>query len=193
MYKDIRAEKQAARKRCISLRDSLPADIREKNSMTICERIRGLITYRQSDIILVYHSIKSEVSTLPLISFALQDGKKVALPRCGDERQMSFGYIESTDELSPGKFHIPEPPAENRTFTAQDGPSICVVPALAFDKKGFRLGYGGGYYDNFLRNYNGSKIGVAFYGAVLDNVPHGKYDSSVDVIITERKVFAANG
>ena len=192
MYTDIRTEKMNMREKFKSQRDNIPAQQRAEASDTIFGKISNLISYRNADTVLIYHSIKSEVETLRFAQKALEDGKRVAFPKCGDNREMFFGYISSLNELTPGKFHIPEPDANSERYDFSNTNAICIVPALAFDKKGFRIGYGGGYYDNFLKNFKGSKIGVAFYQFIVENIPHSKYDNSVDVIITERKVFSTN-
>lgn len=192
MFRDIRSEKNALRAKCSRIRDEIPKEDREKASLKISERIRSLVSYRNAETVLLYYPIKSEVDTLPLASFAFEDGKKVAFPICKEDREMHFGVVDSLDGMVKGKFSIPEPNSDSPIFDTECGTSICIIPALAYDKKGFRVGYGGGYYDNFLRDYKGSKIGVAFYASIVDSVPHGKYDNAVDVIITERKVFTAD-
>jgi 5-formyltetrahydrofolate cyclo-ligase len=86
-----------------------------------------------------------------------------------------------------------EPDAALPAFTPETAESqnvVCIVPAVVFDKKGFRIGYGGGYYDRYLAGFRGTKIGFAYRDFIVNSVPHGRFDLTVDVMITERGLYA---
>ena len=98
---------------------------------------------------------------------------------------MEFYLIESCDDLEPGAFGILEPrPSPERLLSEWKG-CLCVVPALACDRKGYRLGYGGGYYDRFLRNFPGVKALILYKKCLVEHIWHGRYDVAVDLIVTE--------
>lgn len=127
-----------------------------------------------------------------MIEQALRDGKRVAVPYCIEgTRQMDFYYIRSMADLVPRTFGVLEPlPEQCQKWTGAPN-SICLVPGLAFDRHGFRLGYGKGYYDRFLSGYTGLKIGVVYEGCLCQRLPHGYYDLPVDLLITEKRAEKA--
>lgn len=157
----------------------------------ITARLRALNSYRRAKTILTYVSTPIEVGTHEIIAKALSDGKRVAVPRCvSGTREMDFFYIESMDELVPRTFGVLEPDDDPEKLVTDFEESICIVPALACDRSGFRLGYGGGYYDRFLRRYPGEKILVLYKNCLVERLWHGRFDVKVDRIVTE--YFTAN-
>lgn len=147
--------------------------------------------YKNAELILCYASLKSEISTDKLITAALSDGKRVALPLCTDKNgSMEFYFIDSLSDISEGAFGIREPNAEKCKRAEDFANSICVVPALAFDKKGCRLGYGKGYYDRFLKNYTFISVGLCYNDFIMDSLPTDEYDEAVDYIACEDKTIS---
>lgn len=106
-----------------------------------------------------YASMEIEVDTRQIIAHCLSEKIPVALPVSGDT-ELLFYYIESTDELKNGRYGIDEPPKIRPALA--DEKTLCVVPALCADGNGFRLGYGKGYYDRFLRNFKGTSITICY-------------------------------
>lgn len=156
----------------------------------ICTHFLSLASYRYADTILLYYPRPDEIDTRPIIQNALQTGKKVALPRCREDSQMDFHMICDLNDLTEGAFHIPEPRIDCPKFDKQ---SICksviiVVPGLAYDQKGYRLGYGKGYYDRYLSDISIQSIGFAYSACLTDRLPRGRYDLPVDLIISEKGV-----
>lgn len=178
-------EKHPLRKKYKALRDSLS----EKNveySRLICERCASLDEFKGADTVLLYFAKGSEVDLSSLAEKAFGMGKCVAYPRCCGEGMMTFHKISSLSELVKGSFGIMEPPLD--APLCREGRAICFVPALAFDLEGFRLGWGGGYYDRYLVGFKGTKIGVTYDVCVADKLPRGEHDIKTDYIITESKV-----
>lgn len=191
--KDIRQEKSELRKQYRSLRDSIPEDEKNVLDEKIIRKITQLWSYREEEILLTYVSIGSEVDTKNLIQYALNDGKKVAVPRCGEEtRDMDFYIIKSLDDLEIGSFGVLEPITDRCEKLEDLSKGVCIVPALTFDKSGYRLGYGKGYYDKFLSNFSGRIIGVCYSFCVCDKLPHGRFDKKVSSIVTERNIIQSN-
>ncbi len=178
-------EKQLLRKKYIAIRDSV-GEKTEKYSRLICEKCALLPEFEMAGTVLLYFAKGSEVDLSGLAGLALDMGKCVAYPRCREKGEMTFHKISSLDELKEGAFGIMEP-SEDAPL-CDDGGAICFIPALAYDKDGFRLGWGGGYYDRYLAPFKGTKIGVAFDVCVTERLPRGKHDIKTDYIITESQV-----
>lgn len=187
----LKEQKNELRAKYKALRRALPPEIKSNYDSMICKKFLELASYRYSETILVYAHLKDEIDITEIVTDALNKGKKVAFPRCGYNNTMTFHFVEDLYELKPGKMNILEPDENAPIYEAKNSasePAVCFVPALVYDKEGFRLGYGGGYYDRYLNSFKGSKIGLIYSDFIVDNVPRGKYDLAVDVLITEKGV-----
>ncbi len=184
---DIRPIKTELRQKYRSLRQAMTPEIKNKKDEEIAAQVRRLWQYKRNDVLLVYVSTPIEVDTHRIIRRALEDGKRVAVPRCiPDTRQMEFYYIDSLDELEPGSFGVLEPlPNSDRLYKEQEG-GLCLVPAFSYDWRGFRLGYGKGYYDRFLSHFEGNMVGICYSDCVQRTLPHGRYDRPVELLVTEK-------
>ena len=188
---DIRPLKQKLRREIKARRASLSPEQKREADARILARVTGLREYASAGLVLAYVSLPIEVDTLGLIERAWADGKRVAVPRCVDgTREMEFYEIRSMDELSPQTFGVLEPVPERCTLVRSFGGSLCIVPALAYDRSGYRLGYGAGYYDRFLSGYRGPKVGVVYEADLKRRLWNGRYDVPVDLVVTERALHA---
>jgi len=192
MNKDIRPIKKQIRERSLSMRKSMSRTEKQRMDFKIENKVLNLWKFRESPTVLLYCSLPLEVSTKHLIERAWALGKTVALPRCvKDTSDMDFFVVRSWDDLEAGAYSIPEP--KERCELLQDsGVSVCIVPALAFDKAGYRTGYGKGYYDRFLAAYRGTTIGLVYQSCIEDEIPHGRYDRKVDIVVTENDTYFCN-
>ena len=183
---DIRPIKSELRQKYRSLRQAMPQEIKKQKDMAIADQVRRLWQYQRNSVLLIYVSTSIEVDTADIICRAIAEGKRVAVPRCvPDTRNMEFYYIESLDELSPGMFGVLEPAANpERLYDEKDG-GLCIVPAFSYDWRGFRLGYGKGYYDRFLSRFEGNMVGICYSDCVQRSLPHGRYDRPVELLVTE--------
>lgn len=189
MY-EIRKRKNEIRDKYRELRLALDPAVKAKMDAKICETFTLSATYRYAAVLLLYAPKSDEVDVLPIAKKALVDGKKVAFPRCfSDTHDMDFHFVENLDQLERGAYGLLEPPD---SLPIYDRASIlsaaCIVPALVYDKKGFRLGYGKGYYDRYLGSFSGAKVGLIYDSFIIDEVPRGRFDLSVDFIVTERGI-----
>lgn len=142
--------------------------------------------------VLCYYPVKSEPNILPLIRHALLKGKKVAFPISHPESStLTFHVVDSLSDLSVGTYDIPEPPTDAQQVCDFRN-SICIVPALAYDGKGNRLGYGRGYYDRFLKDFDGVSVLPIYSLLFSDLLPTDENDQKVDIIITEEGVAYVN-
>lgn len=182
----LQIEKKELRDRFVRMRNDIPAALRQEYSDEISKRIRSLVRYKISRLILAFVSSGSEPVMRGFIEDALSDGKRVAVPFIADG-EMSFRFIESLSELVPGAFGIPEPPADNET--ASDFSScMCVTPCLSVDENGVRLGYGGGFYDRFLSQHSGVYSAAVCFDELLSReLPCESHDIRVDMYVTQTK------
>ena len=178
-------EKSALRKKYKAVRDSLGEGCAAYSSK-ICGYCMALPEFIKAKTVLLYFAKGSEVDLSRLAETALGMGKTVGYPRCVDGNAMVFHKISDLSELCKGAFGIMEPPKSAPVLKTEGG--VCFVPALAYDCDGFRLGYGGGYYDRFLKGFQGCKIGVAYSACVTKKLPRGEHDQRTDYIITESQV-----
>ena len=185
---DLREYKKLLRLRMRAIRSDMPAEIKEKRDRRIFEQVISLREYRDAQTVITYVSNAIEVDTFRLIRHSLEIGKKVAVPRCHEEikGKMSFHFITSLEQLEKGKFGVLEPIPSLCPEVTDWSRSICIVPALCYDSAGYRLGYGGGYYDRFLSQYKGKKVGIVYTACMTGRLTHGRYDVPVDTIVTDR-------
>ena len=193
MY-EIRKHKTEIREYYLAKRRGMTEEERAEKNEKICKNMLASATFRYADILLMFYPKSDEIDLRRVAEAALAAGKKIAFPRCNaEDHTMVFHYVSSLDELSPGSYNIMEPDASLPVFspkTAENTNVVCIVPAVVFDKKGFRIGYGGGYYDRYLAGFRGTKIGFAYRDFIVNFVPHGRFDLTVDVMITERGLYA---
>jgi 5-formyltetrahydrofolate cyclo-ligase len=134
--------------------------------------------------IMIYYSIHKEVQTEAIINYLLKNGKTVALPVCTRERDLRAAVINDLSQLQPVAFGLMEPGPE---ATALDPKQLdlIVVPGVAFDEKGYRLGHGAGYYDRFLsKTTNSFKLGLAYDFQIVAEVPVESHDIGMNGILT---------
>ena len=184
-------EKQRLREEHLAAREVLSEQERSVLDNRITQKLLATSEYTEATTVLTYVSVSSEVSTRMFIECALRDGKTVAVPRCLPGHCLEFVAIASLEQLVAAPFNLLEPAKELPAVTEdQKNNSICIVPALLVDTKGYRLGYGAGFYDRFLSTYPGKKICLAYQQSLSrTTLPHTAFDVAVDVVITESEVL----
>jgi 5-formyltetrahydrofolate cyclo-ligase len=184
-------EKQRLREEHLAAREALSEQERSVLDNRITQKLLATSEYAEATTVLTYVSVSSEVSTRMFIECALRDGKTVAVPRCLPGHCLEFVAIASLEQLVAAPFNLLEPAKELPAVTEdQKNNSICIVPALLVDTKGYRLGYGAGFYDRFLSTYPGKKICLAYQQSLSrTTLPHTAFDVAVDVVITESEVL----
>ena len=184
-------EKQRLREEHLAAREALSEQERSVLDDRITQKLLAISEYVEATTVLTYVSVSSEVSTRMFIECALRDGKTVAVPRCLPGHCLEFVAIASLEQLVAAPFNLLEPAKELPALTEdQKNNSICIVPALLVDAKGYRLGYGAGFYDRFLSTYSGKKICLAYQQNLSKTeLPHTAFDVAVDVVITESEVL----
>ena len=183
--------KSEIRKRLIAMRNAIPREEIEGKSRVIQARLTELEEIRSASTLMIFLSFGSEVLTDDLILWCWGEGKRVCVPFCRPEsRELTACRIDGFEELEMGHYGIREPNED--LLRPVDGGEIeaILVPAVAFDRRGYRVGYGGGYYDRFLPAApQAAKIGVAFAAQIIGEVPVDAHDLPVDRIVTECEVI----
>ena len=179
--------KSELRKYMKLMRASLSYEDRLYYSRCISETLFNTDGYKNSSTILAYISYGTEVNTAFIIDRALQDNKKVAVPKVIDNQTILFYYISSRNELTEGAYGILEPADNNPVCTVTSENTLMIMPGLAFDMNKYRLGYGKGYYDRFISRYKGYTVGVCYSEFMTDDIPVDEYDRCVDIVITEKQ------
>ena len=187
----VATEKQRLREERLVARETLSEQERCVLDESITQKLLATPEYAEATTVLTYVSVSSEVSTRMFIECALRDEKTVAVPRCLPGHRLEFVAIASLEQLVAAPFNLLEPAKELPAVTEdQKNNSICIVPALLVDTKGYRLGYGAGFYDRFLSTYPGKKICLAYQQSLSrTTLPHTAFDVAVDVVITESEVL----
>lgn len=156
----------------------------------ICAHFLSSALYKNTEQILCYSSMGSEPDTFDIIRCAMEDGKKLLLPRCEDKNgNMNFYLIKDASDLVTGTFGIKEPDIKKCEPVFEFTNALCVVPGLTFDKKGYRLGYGKGYYDRFLEKFTIKSAGLCYNELISESIPADEYDRPVNYIVTDLKII----
>lgn len=171
------------------LRNSFGEEFIQNASASVCEKIVELVEFKNSDTVLMYFPIKNEISPIPLFDIAIKSGKIVAFPVCNtDNNTLIFKQNSNLNELNKSHLGLFEP-NENSKDVVITKNTLCIVPALLFSRDGYRLGYGKGYYDRFLDNFNGISVGISFSSLVCDSLPKEDHDKKLNILITENEVI----
>ena len=155
-------------------------------SRVICARAAQCGEFAAAKTVLAFYPLASEPDIRPLLQHILDSGRTLLLPRTEGGGVMRALRVRSLAELEKRPpYGIYEPPETAAELT----PDVVLVPGMAFDEAGYRLGHGGGYYDRYLSGFTGGTIGVSFDALVLEAVPREAHDRPVDVIVTERRTI----
>lgn len=162
-----------------------------KDSNKIVDKLLTTSWFKECNQLFCYVSFNQEVITTPILLTALEQNKKVAVPKIVNH-EMKFFYITSLEELKPGTLGILEPFSGEEAIPSHTGENLCIVPGLAFDRERNRIGYGKGYYDKFFAKYIDKpirKIALAFDFQIYESLPAEEYDKKVDRIITPTRII----
>jgi 5-formyltetrahydrofolate cyclo-ligase len=184
------AAKEALRKRYAALRRALSAEARAERAGRASELLVGHEAFLRARCVLAYAALRFELDPAAVIARAHALGKQVALPRVDVESgELRMHAYMPGDELSESGFAVREP-QPSAPPVAADEVDLVLVPGLAFDVRGYRLGYGKGFYDRLLPSLTrATRVGLAFELSLLAEVPNGEHDVPVDALVTEKRVL----
>ena len=189
----IDEQKAIIRRDAVSRRDAIPAAERAKAAQTIATRAFPL-TITPGTIVSGFSPLKSEINPLPLMRRLADAGAQLALPVvAGRGKPLIMRAFAFGDALASGQWGIREPKSE----AGEVAPDILLVPLLAFDRNGHRVGYGAGYYDMTIAKFRAMKritaVGIAYAAQQIDTVPVTPRDARLDLVLTERDVIDLRG
>lgn len=188
MLTQLTNNKKVQRKELLAKRRALTLIQKNEYSAVITKQIVELEEYKNSQICFLYASMPDEFQTKELIVNALKAGKQICLPYITDKNMkiMQATLIKSLDELVVGAYNILTVKEKNLRIVKPQDIDFILVPAVGLDKKGYRLGMGGGYYDRYLvKAINAKKIAAVYDCQLVDEVIKDDYDFKVDMILTE--------
>ncbi len=183
-------EKKQLRRALVAQRSGMDAAQRESCSRMACERLLQSALWKRASGVLLTVSTPQELDTMPLLQAALGQGKPLFLPKCSGKK-MSFYRLLELSDLRRGAFGLWEPPDETPLVPAPG--LLLVAPAVACDRQGFRLGMGGGYYDRFLKGFEGTTVCLVFEELLFDFLPKEAHDVPVQVVMTQSRAIDAAG
>ena len=171
-------------------REALSVQRVNELSAAVLSKLTSLPEIQSAKSIHTYVAWQNEVRTHDFIKFCLVNGRRIIVPAVNIETHTLSHYeIHNISELSTGAFGILEPDRNICKKAALDKIDTVIVPGLAFDRKGHRLGYGGGYYDKFLKDISATKIALGFEFQVVDEIPTTRDDEKIDVLVTEENTY----
>jgi 5-formyltetrahydrofolate cyclo-ligase len=189
---DVHQIRKTIRERIIKDRDALSPELRHPWSEAIVDRLRHYLSRKPTRSIHCFISFRSEVETHDFIEQALREGTHITVPvveRDGDRQFLGHAEIRDLSSLVLGPFGVQEP--RGHMPASLDELDAIIVPLVAFDRHGTRLGYGKGFYDAFLRELPRSieRIGLAFSMQEIDHIPLLSHDEPLDTIVTEQEII----
>ena len=188
--------KAALRRAVLRRRDALTEGERALLGARIVATVLDLRAYGDAGVVLAYASFGTELQTDELLRRVLAGGKTLLLPRVGRGGLVLYEVRDLAGDLEPGTWGIREPVPDHCPLADPRGVDFALIPGVAFDGRGRRLGYGGGFYDRLLAGglRGGTpRVAGAFGVQIVDEVPTGPHDAPVDLVVTEKEVYARDG
>jgi 5-formyltetrahydrofolate cyclo-ligase len=190
----IASDKDTLRRELMARRAGLSAETVRTASEDALSLIRSLAEWRQAREVLVYWPVRGEVDVRPLVAELWQRGCRVLMPRCRPDAygEMDIACAACEDELVPGPFTLMEPDAGKCPPVDECSPDMALIPGVCFDRRGYRLGFGGGYYDRLLAT-DGMKrpliLGIGYAFQLVESLPVQPWDMPVDIVCTEEELW----
>jgi 5-formyltetrahydrofolate cyclo-ligase len=184
-------EKKILRNKILSIRDSLNRNEKEIMDNEIFNKLKNTELYKNARNIFIYISFSNEINTINIIKKALEDKKDVFIPKIyKTNKSMKAIKLNSFDDLKKNSMGILEP-IDDSKYIEKENIDLIVVPGVVFDKDCNRIGYGGGYYDRYLKDiaYKNNKVVLAYDLQVIDKIESEEHDIKVDYIITNSKII----
>ncbi|MFC7441606.1 5-formyltetrahydrofolate cyclo-ligase [Laceyella putida] len=186
------SNKEMLRKRQLERRNRLAPEYMQESSEEICRNLIEHPVFQQSTTICFYMPFRNEVDVRKAMETAIQLGKQVVLPRVDRASRQLRGYrVDSLCDCEVGAYGILEPPAIKERFVAGEELEAVIVPGVAFDLQGYRLGYGGGYYDRlFAQPLKAWRIGVAYPEQIVPTVYPEAHDQPLHLLVSSQQVVS---
>ncbi|MGL4853675.1 MAG: 5-formyltetrahydrofolate cyclo-ligase [Lentisphaeria bacterium] len=188
MNSSLNDEKEVIRKNFALQRSMMSPALVQTNSIAICNTLSNTLFFDDIQAIVAYYPFQNEVNILQFVQYCLNSGKQVFFPKfLVKEKKYTLARITDIQkDFSLGHFGIFEPANHCEVFEPNIiPPSVWLIPGIAFDLHGTRVGRGAGYYDRLLENNNGYFLAVAFEQQVIENIPSEKHDVPMHALVSE--------
>jgi 5-formyltetrahydrofolate cyclo-ligase len=194
---DFQERKQRIREQAHANRNK--QENKDELSRAIVDRFLALPEYAEAQTVMFYIDVRAEVRTRHSLPEALRSGKKIVVPWCNDRGELELFHLTNMDELAVGMYKILEPKPELRQLPDKqvraEDLDVVMVPGVAFDRRGGRMGHGKGYYDKLLQHARSDAplVALAFECQLFPEIPVAPHDIFMDKIITEAAVYSGRG
>lgn len=197
LSEDLVQRKKALREQAHAARNAL--EKKDELSQVICERLVALPAYQNARTVMWYVDVRSEVRTRQYLPTALTQNKTIIVPWCNTAGELELFPLVSMDELALGMYRILEPKTELRALPEKQVDvktlDLVIVPGVAFDRRGGRMGHGKGYYDKLLQHarHDTPLLALAFECQLFEEIPTADHDIFMDAVVTEKAVYEGRG
>ena len=193
MSEQLLLDKKKTRQRVLQQRRAFSATEKTPAEQRMLKFLQSWDVFRQAKTIHIFISKTDEPDTSPIIESAWESGKTVAVPCVIPETfELFHSQLKSFEDLSSGALGVLEPSPEGRIAMNPESFDLVIIPGVAFDRQGGRLGYGKGYYDRFLEQTTAFRLALAFNFQVLEKVPTEKHDVPMNGVLTESGIIEVN-
>ncbi len=185
-------DKKELRKEILRKRAKITKEENDKYSNTIANTLYEMNSYKEANTIMCFISFANEINTRELIETSIKNGKTLVIPiTIPETKELKISQILDFSELEKGFYNILTPKEEFIRYIDPSTIDLVLVPGVVFAKNGYRIGYGGGYYDRFLSKLDKSvpKVAIGFDLQVVEEVPTEDFDIPVDMIVTEERTI----
>jgi 5-formyltetrahydrofolate cyclo-ligase len=197
MMINLAERKKTLREQAHAQRNAQPD--KDELSRVICDKFMSLPAYAAAKTVKFYIDVRSEARTRHALPAALASGKKIVVPWCNEHGELELFHLTDINELATGMYGILEPTSDLRYIPAKqvrtDELDLVMVPGVAFDRSGARMGHGKGYYDKLLQHARADAplVALAFECQLFPEIPMGRHDVFMDMIITEKATYPGRG
>lgn len=181
-------EKRALRSTLRRIAEDLPQSYRQKADCAIAVHLLAMPAYQEAGTVFCFVGTGWEIDTRPILTQALSDSKRLCVPLCTGPGIMELRQITSLEQLTPGAYHLPEPPADAPLVTV-DEVDLAVLPCMGCNHLGHRLGRGGGFYDRFLAAYRSASVLLCRERLIREEIPLEPHDLPIPWVLTERGLY----
>lgn len=186
-------QKRQLRERYLSYLRNVPLEEKQFIEKNMYDRLWNSSYWKDAQMIGITWSQRFEWNTLPIIERALNEQKRVALPKVNKRKhEIEFFSITDITSVEKGFVSIMEPIAYPHLFVPKQDIHLLIVPGIVFTRKGYRIGFGGGYYDRYLVDFANETISLCSEKQIVNEIAHEAHDQRVNILITERSMIETN-
>ncbi|MEW3992672.1 5-formyltetrahydrofolate cyclo-ligase [Bacillus sp. FSL R5-0820] len=182
--------KKELRLQTLAMLDQISAEEFNRHASLLHEHVLQLSEWKQAKTIALTMSRGKEIPTMPLIEKAWEEGKTVCIPTCFPKtKEMVFYEYTPETKMTSSYFGLLEPDPLESTVVHKEAIDLIIVPGVCFDQRGYRIGYGGGYYDRYLADYHGTTLALCLSVQQVDHLPAEPHDIPVSIMVSEKGTF----